>query len=200
MNTNINREEWFWRLASLALSGVILFSILISFHYPWQKPLFPNADFEKGDLTNWGVQGKAFKNQPTYEDNPFYRLRGTANLQGKFWVGTFENRPKPPSPKGAGQGDEVMGRLESVDFTIARNRICFLMGGGNNTAKTGVGLLVEGTQVLFEPARGILIGSEKMSRVTWDVSKWKGKKARIVIADESTAGWGHVNADDFRYT
>jgi hypothetical protein len=200
LNTNTQREDWFWRLASLALAGVILFSILISFHYPWQKPIFPNADFEKGDLTNWGVQGSAFQNQPTYEDNPFYRQRGTANLQGKYWVGSYENRPTPASPKGASQGDSATGSLESIDFTIARGRICFLLGGGNGTKNSGVALFVDGKQVLFEPGRGSLIDSERMSRITWDVSQWKGKKARIMILDDAAQGWGHINADDFRYT
>ena len=199
-NTTIQKEDWFWRLASLTLGGIILFSILVSFHYPWQQPLFPNADFEMGDLTNWGVQGKAFNNQPTYGDNPFYRGRGISNHQGKYWIGTFENRPTSEAPKGVGQGDEVTGRLESIDFTISRDHISFLMGGGNNSKDSGVGLIVNNQQVLFESAKGQLIDSEKMSRVIWDVSPWRGQKARIVISDNSSTGWGHINADDFRYS
>ncbi len=194
------RSDFFWRLASLGLGGIILFSIWISLYYPWQKILFTNSDFEKGDLTNWGVEGKAFANQPTYGDNPSYRSRGISNLQGKYWVGTFENRPTPESSKGASQADALVGRLVSIDFTLDRSRVCFLLGGGDGSKNTGVGLEIDNKIVLFEPGRGALIGSEKMSRITWDVSKWKGQKAHIVVLDQSMGGWGHVNVDDFRYT
>jgi hypothetical protein len=38
-----------------------------------------------------------------------------------------------------------------------------------------------------------------MARVTWDVGEFAGKTARILIEDGSSKGWGHINADDFRY-
>jgi hypothetical protein len=31
------------------------------------------------------------------------------------------------------------------------------------------------------------------------VSAYKGKTARILIGDQSGGGWGHINADDFRF-
>jgi fructan beta-fructosidase len=36
-----------------------------------------------------------------------------------------------------------------------------------------------------------------MRRVIWDVSKWKGRSVRFQVVDHKTAGWGHLNADDF---
>ena len=40
---------------------------------------------------------------------------------------------------------------------------------------------------------------ETMHKVVWDVRKFSGKQAQIVIKDLHHSGWGHVNADDFRY-
>ncbi len=37
--------------------------------------LFPNSDFEQGDLRNWTASGNAFQYQPTMGDNPTARLR-----------------------------------------------------------------------------------------------------------------------------
>jgi hypothetical protein len=43
--------------------------------------------------------------------------------------------------------------------------------------------------------------NESMERVVWDVSVYKGQKARIRAVDEATVGWAHINFDDiiFKY-
>jgi fructan beta-fructosidase len=40
-------------------------------------------------------------------------------------------------------------------------------------------------------------GQAVMAPVSWDVSKFKGKKARIQIVDDWDKGWGHITADHF---
>jgi hypothetical protein len=192
-------EQLFWKILSVLLSAVLLFSIAAVFHFPWHKPLFQNSDFEMGNLTNWRAIGEAFKNQPTFGDNCLYRYRGISNMRGNYWVGTFENRPTPRSPKGETQGDAPIGELVSIPFTIERDRISFLMGGGKDIPEEGVALQVNGKIVHFEKGRGSQIDSEVMRRVTWDVSAWKGQRAVIVIEDRSSDAWGHINVDDFRY-
>ena len=50
-----------------------------------EKPLqqlFENADFEKGDLTNWRASGDAFKYQPTLGDNG----------SGQYVIGQFDGK------------------------------------------------------------------------------------------------------------
>jgi hypothetical protein len=197
--TNVKNEEIFWKALSMLLSGVLLFSIATIFHAPWYKPVFPNSDFEKGDLTNWKAVGDAFKNQPTFGDNCMYRSRGISNLRGNYWVGTFENRPSPRADKGETQGDAPTGELISKPFTIERDRLSFLIGGGKDSPAEGVALEVNGKIVRFVYGRGSQINSEVMSRVTWDVSTWKGQRAVIIIEDRSSDLWGHINADDFCY-
>ena len=39
--------------------------------------------------------------------------------------------------------------------------------------------------------------SGNLNWVAWDVAALRGKRAQIVIADESTGGWGHILADHF---
>ncbi len=46
---------------------------------------------------------------------------------------------------------------------------------------------------------GHLSDSEKMHRVVWDVSEFRGRKATILVVDEAVDGWGNINVDDFRY-
>ena len=167
---------------------------------PKNRLLFKNSDFELGTLENWRPAGSAFSRQPVLEDNAAFRQAGGAGPQGKYWIGTYENRRLPADPKGRALGDAPRGQLVSKTFTIAGKRIRFLAGGGEGSELTGIVLEVEGKRVLFEPGRGLYQRNEKMHPVIWDVPEWLGKKARIVIVDNATGKWGHINADDFRYT
>ena len=162
--------------------------------------LFENSDFEKGTLLHWTAQGTAFLNQPTEGDNAGVRGRGSVAPYDHYWIGTYENHPAGGrTPAGAAQGDGPVGTLTSIPFTIAGDAITFMMGAGNDSDGTGVALEVDGVRVRFERGRGIYPDSEVMARVTWDVRAWRGKKGQIVIIDNASTHWGHLNADDFRY-
>lgn len=74
------------------------------------------------------------------------------------------------------------------------------MGGGNHpylgsatNPPTAVNLVVD-SQVLRTSTGQ---DSEALNWTNWSVSKLKGRTARIEIADQSTSGWGHINADQF---
>ncbi len=169
-----------------------------------QKPLpdstllFANSDFEMGDLTNWTSEGDAFAFQPTRGDNPTTRGRKAmpSQHQGDFWIGTFEkyqgnSQERPGTP----QGDRPTGSLTSALFEITADKISFLIGGGRNKDKESVSLVVAGQEVLSETGTN----NETLTQKVWNVSAYKGKKAQIVIRDSHKGGWGHINADDFRY-
>ncbi|ACY15042.1 hypothetical protein [Haliangium ochraceum] len=54
------------------------------------------------------------------------------------------------------------------------------------------------------PVRGEIVrtarpehDSEVMSEVSWDVSDLRGRRARLVLVDQATGSWGHLNVDDF---
>ena len=159
--------------------------------------LFANSDFENGDLTNWTASGTAFQYQPTKGDNPTARRRNQpSNHQGEFWIGTFEKYQGAHGQKpGQVQRDKPTGTLTSIPFQIEGERITFYIGGGKRPKSIYVALLVDGREVLKASGNN----SESMTRHVWDVSSYQGKTARVLICDRCGTGWGHVNADDFRY-
>ena len=98
--------------------------------------------------------------------------------------------------KGSDQGQ---GTLTSPVFTISKPYINFLIGGGDNPytvpnpTPTAVLLLVNGQVVDSATARN----DEFLNWASWDVSQYIGQKAQIEVIDESSGGFGHINADYF---
>lgn len=156
-------------------------------------PLFPNSDFEAGTLANWTASGAAFTRQPTLGDNTAVRGNVSCNKQGNYWIGTFENYDGVTGNPGDTRGDGPIGTLTSQEFTITKRYITFRMGAGNLPGQTGAKLLCEGQ----EYAMGTGFNTEAMFPVTFDAGDLLGKTARVVIFDQATGGWGHINADDF---
>jgi len=155
-----------------------------------------NLDFEKGNLDEWTVSGTAFNNQPTYLDNPTLRGRNEpANQMGNYWIGTYENRHTTYDNAGAVQGDNPQGKITSPEFIITKNKMSFLIGGGNDINTVYVELVVDDQSV--KKATGM--NNETMNRVVWDISKYKGKKAYINVVDFSSGAWGHINFDDVKF-
>jgi fructan beta-fructosidase len=90
--------------------------------------------------------------------------------------------------------------IVSPEFQITTDYINFLVGGGNHpylgsatNPPTAVNLVVD-SQVLRTSTGQ---DSEALNWTNGSVSKLKGRTARIEIADQSTSGWGHINADQF---
>lgn len=139
-------------------------------------------DFEAADYANWNVEGEAFGTSPA---------KGTLDSQmkvtgfkGERLVNTFLGRDKPT------------GTLTSPEFTIKRDYINFLIGGGGYADKTCMNLIVDGEVVRTatgpntEPG-----GSEFLNWNNWDVKEFKGRTAILQIVDKATGGWGHINVD-----
>jgi hypothetical protein len=188
------------RAVGLGLVFAFFAFVVVSFYFPSRRLLFPNSDFEFGDLSYWQAVGPAFRNQPTFGDNPYYREIGSARPVGNFWAGSGEAHHSAGERAGAMQGDTPVGRLVSDPFRITHRRISFLIGAGDGSDKEGVALQVDGEEVLFEPGRASALYGDGMRRRSWDVSPWYGKIARLVVIDEATGSWGHINVDDFRWS
>ncbi|WP_367873528.1 glycoside hydrolase family 32 protein [Luteolibacter sp. Populi] len=157
--------------------------------------LFPNSDFETGTLQNWTASGTAFTpRQPTLGDNTSARGNVPCGMQGNRWIGSFENYDGSNGAPGDTRGDTPVGTLTSTEFTIQKRYITFLAGGGNLPGLAGVKLLCEGQ----EYAMGTGIDSESMVPATFDAQAFAGKTARLVIHDQATGGWGHINVDHFQ--
>ncbi|MCW1887640.1 glycoside hydrolase family 32 protein [Luteolibacter flavescens] len=182
----------------MSCRSALLYCLVLSLGPAWAAaepvPLFPNSDFEAGTLVNWTASGTAFTRQPTYGDNTLARGNVPAGQQGNYWIGTFENYDGITGVPGATRGDGPVGTLTSQPFVIQKRYITFLMGGGNHPATTGVKLVCEGTE--YPMATGF--DSESMIPVSFDAQALVGKTATLVIFDQATGGWGHINADNFQ--
>jgi fructan beta-fructosidase len=140
------------------------------------------ADFEQPTYGDWKVEGEAFGPGPA-----------TGTLPGQQEVSGFEGKRLVNSFHGS---DGTTGTLTSPPFTIERDYIRFLIGGGGHEGKTCINLVVDGDTVATatgpntEPG-----GSEELEPSFWEVGKYKGKSAVIRIVDRATGGWGHINVD-----
>jgi hypothetical protein len=166
--------------------------------------LFENSDFEKGTLENWTATGDAFLFQPTKGASiPPKKFSMPFNYQGKFWIGTNEKfQGRPGETRGTKQGDGPSGTLTSVPFVIKKNNIGFLIGGGGfhtpiNLRRESAALEVSGKIVM----EGAGKNREMMELQVWEVTRWKGQWARIILTDTARRppGWRHINADWFHY-
>lgn len=151
-------------------------------------------------MRGWTPAGNAFQSQPTYGDNSRARVNRPANHQGDFWIGTFERHPRGGTSPGSAQGDGPQGTLTSQAFEIPGGNLTFLIGGGSSF-ETRVELMIA------DPIEGSIRAhyasgrnSETMQRVTWDLSRFSGQQGFLRIVDESSAPWGHINVDDFRFS
>ena len=173
----------------LALSSASVFAA--------SELLFDNSDFEKGTLENWTAEGDAMTFQPTKGDQIAARTQGkdTNNIQGEYWIGTFEKYDGKTGNPGAIRGDAATGRLVSKEFTIKKPYIAFRIGGGTDINLLGVGLLVDGDEWM---GSANLSMTATMRPMSFDVRRLQGKTVKLVVEDKSTAGWGWINVDDFR--
>ena len=94
-------------------------------------------------------------------------------------------------------GDGSTGTLTSPTFTIQRNYIKFLIGGGNHLGQTCMNLLVNGHVVRSAVGMG---DREHLDWLQWNVSAFLGQPAQIQIVDSYTGGWGHINVDQITQT
>ena len=132
-------------------------------------------DFEAPDYGDWMVEGKAFGTGPA---------KGT--LAGQMHVSGFEGERLVNTFLG---GDKPTGKLTSPEFTIQRDYIKFLIGGGGHKGKTCMNLLVDGQVALTATGPNLQPGgSEFLNWENWDVKKYKGKPR----TGEAGKGFGRI--------
>ena len=158
------------------------------------RPDIVFEDFEKPAYDGWEVEGTAFGKGPVAkQDIPVHV--GETGMTGGRAVNSHASAPgdpvMPPDPANDSRiRDSATGKLTSKPFTIERNFITFLIGGGGN-AETAVRLLVDGKVV--QSAGGP--NSSAMREASFNVSARAGQTARLEVIDSVTAGWGHVSVD-----
>lgn len=141
------------------------------------------ADFEGGDYKGWKPEGEAFGPAPSRgterDQNP------VTGFAGKGLVNSFRGGQGTPA------GDRPTGRLTSEPFTIDRDYLAFLIGGGNHRGQTCINLLVDGKVARTATGKA----NEKLEPFAWDVRELAGKQATLQIVDAASGAWGHINVD-----
>ena len=175
-------------LIETAIATMLL--TVTAFAAPEPQTLFENSDFEQGTLKNWSSEGNAFKYQPTIGDNLSERSQPEGSKhQGDYWIGAYESYTGKSGKPGSTQGDRPIGRLTSSEFMIAHDYINFSLSGGSHQ-ETSARLLVDGKTWLLASGRS----NDAMTPVPVDMKVFRGKTAQLVLLDNDTVGWGHINA------
>lgn len=135
-------------------------------------------DFESGTFDKWTVEGDAFSANPTKGSH--LGQQEVKDFVGAYLANSFNG------------GDDARGTLTSAEFTIEKNYINFLLGGGMH-ADTYIELLVDNNVVCTSRSQ---VESETLHWMTWNVGEYKGKKAIIRIVDNQRGAWGHILVDE----
>jgi sucrose-6-phosphate hydrolase SacC (GH32 family) len=143
-------------------------------YHPSGEMLF---DFEKG-MDEWKMEGDAFVDCPTVE----------AESNGKEGYRCI---------KSSGPGK---GKITSPEFSISKNFINFMVGGGYYPGEECVNLLIDGKIVRTQTGNS---GNAHLTWTGWDVTEFRGKEARIEIVD-NIAGRGigekgYIFCDDIMF-
>lgn len=140
------------------------------------------ADFEGDTYGEWKVTGDAFGPGPARGTLP--NQMAVEGFEGKGLVNSFF------------KGDASTGTLTSPEFTVERQFINFLIGGGKHENETCINLLVDGKVVRTTSGPNDKSGgTERLDWQAWDVADLNGKRATIQIVDTAKGGWGHINVD-----
>ncbi|NGN69822.1 hypothetical protein G5C51_38785 [Streptomyces sp. A7024] len=152
-------------------------------------------DWERTDYgADWTVSGTAFGAGPVTEAEcpDYFKREGALNITGSRFVTSHHFR----AGGDAGAADDAKGKLVSKPFTVSRRYVAVNTGGGNQTGKACVNVIVDGKTVATFTGRN----TETLSPRAYDISAYEGKQATIEIVDEATGGWGHINVDRIWFT
>ena len=148
-------------------------------------------NFESETYGNWVVTGTAFGSGPAEAAKaPAYQ--GDFGAKGQRLVNTHASAPGSE----VGERDAATGKLASRPFTMERNYITFLIGGGNHKGKTCINLLVDDKVVLSATGAA----NNKLAPMSWDVRQWAGKTGQLVMVDAESGAWGNIGVDDIIFS
>ncbi len=151
-----------------------------------QRPDIVFDDFESDSYENWTVEGTAFGDRPIVAAQmPAYQ--GDVGAHGKQLVNSHNTR-QGEDVRG---GDAHTGVMTSKPFTIERNYINFLIGGGAHQGQTCLNLLVDGKVAASATGRN----DNRLHAASFDVRNLQGKTARLQIVDQVSGGWGNIGVD-----
>ncbi|HNU98751.1 MAG: twin-arginine translocation signal domain-containing protein [Verrucomicrobia bacterium] len=148
-------------------------------------------DFERESYGDWLAGGAAFGSGPV-EMTRIPQYQGDVGGRGRRVVNSHASAPGGSVE----EKDRAQGTLTSRVFSIERDYITFLIGGGAHAGRTCMNLLIEGEPVLSATGAN----DNRMRPMSWDVRRWMGKKASLEIVDAESGGWGNVGIDDIVFS
>jgi non-lysosomal glucosylceramidase len=153
---------------------------------PATRPDIVFEDFEKPHYGDWTVEGEAFGDGPVLlSEVPDYQ--GDLAGNGKRVANSHASAPG----EDVGAKDAQTGTLTSKAFTIERQFIHLLVGGGAHRGETCVNLLIEGKAVASVTGKS----DNRMSAAAFNVAAQQGKQAQIQIVDVKHGPWSNIGAD-----
>lgn len=151
------------------------------------------ADFEDGTYGDWKTEGTAFGSRPVnLAEMPEHQSMQGMGAHGEALVNSHASAPGADVPA----KDGATGKLISPDFTIQRNFIRFLIGGGSLPEESGLHLVVDGKVVRSATGHN----KNQLRTDAFEVREFAGQKARLEIVDNSVGGWGNVGVDYIVFT
>lgn len=143
-------------------------------------------DFEGDGFDAWTSTGDAFIGG-TRTQKSIGSYQGDVGAQGKFFVNSHNITRDGKEAR----SDRFTGTLTSPEFTITKDYIHFLVGGGPHKGKTCIDLLVDGQVVASETGRK----QNRMQAARFEVRAHLGKRARIRAVDKARGSWGNIGLD-----
>lgn len=170
MKTTVPEPIGLLMKATLSISALVLTAHLV----------FAADDLRIGDSQNrtfddWALTGTAFSKGPASGD-----------LLSKLEI---ENVPGGVVASSEIDGDSPTGTLTSAEFKISRKYVSFYIGGGDYERDTCLNLLIGGK--IVRSATGWR--SDRLAPASWDVSEFRGQRARVQLVDAASGEWGHIN-------
>jgi hypothetical protein len=143
-------------------------------------------DFEDPNYGAWETTGTAFGNGAMLRSGtPSYQ--GDFDQRGLALVNSHQTR----HGENIQAADAHTGTLTSPEFEIEKAYIHFLLGGGGHDDVTGVELLIDDERLYWQSGKS----AHRMAHYAWDVSEWRGRRARLRVVDQGSEGWGNVAFD-----
>jgi hypothetical protein len=143
----------------------------------------------------------AFALQPTVGDGPADRSDPSSNMTGNAYIATkekhvsvYEDNTSDTYGKGKTWGyGEGVGYIKSSNFTITKNRMSLMVGGGNDSDTEFVALVDATTdQIIFKETGE---DSDVMSFRLWDTTTLRGRSVYFVISDLGVTDWSCISCD-----
>jgi hypothetical protein len=154
----------------------------------WVRDLLPEQGqyledtrirFERGESMDWTKTGDAFFEFPSYRNH-----RGQGQIIGAW--GGFANSFHPTL------ANQPTGNLRTTPFELRGDRLVFRMAGGRDPERLTVNLWIDERRVFTTTGNQ----GDMMSRRSWDIRPYRGKRAVFEIDDRKSEAWGYLAVDE----